>query len=62
MSKKNTQKQIQIIEPDDDITYGKLLLHNTGLEVVQAIVDEISNSVRHIPRLDYGKYFDRRKK
>lgn len=49
-------------EPEDDVSFGKLLLHNTGLEVLQTTIDELSNSVRAIPRYDYGKFFERKKK
>ena len=60
-----TQKnEIQRIveEPDEDTSFAKILMHNTGLEVIQSMVDELGNSIRHIPRIDYGKYFDRKKK
>tara|TARA_R110001606_G_C14984068_1_gene604801 strand:+ start:194 stop:568 length:375 start_codon:yes stop_codon:yes gene_type:complete len=49
-------------DPGDDSTFANILLHNTGLEMMQTVVDEIGNSIRHIPRLDYGKYFERKKK
>ena len=49
-------------EPEEDVSFGKLLLHNTGLEVLQTTIDELSNSVRAIPRYDYGKFFERKKK
>ena len=49
-------------EPNHDITFSKILMHNTGLEVLQTVVDELSSSIRHIPRLDYGRYFERKKK
>lgn len=60
---KKQNKVAKIIEdPSDDTTFAKILLHNTGLEVLQTMVDELGNSIRHIPRIDYGKYFDRKKK
>lgn len=59
---RKTQIEKIIEEPDDNATFGKILLHNTGLEVMQAVVDELGNSIRHIPRVDYGKYFERKKK
>lgn len=50
------------VEPDENASFGGILLHNTGLEVLQTVVDELGNSIRQIPRIDYGTYFERRKK
>lgn len=60
-TRKNEIQRV-IDEPDDDTSFAKILMHNTGLEVIQSMVDELGNSIRHIPRIDYGKYFERKKK
>lgn len=47
-------------EPSEDDTFLDILRHNASIEAVQAVFDEIANSVRHIPRKTYTK-FRRRK-
>jgi len=61
-SSKPTNVKRTVDEPEEGDTFAKILLHNTGLEVIQTMVDELGNSIRHIPRVDYGKYFERKKK
>lgn len=61
-SRQKNEIQRIVEDPEDGVSFGKILMHNTGVEVLQSIVDELSNSIRHVPRMDYGKYFDRKKK
>ena len=55
--------EIQVFtEPEEKDTYWSVLSHNAGLEAVQAMFDELSNSVRHIPRKSYNQLWKRPKK
>ena len=47
-------------EPSEDDTFLDILRHNASIEAVQAVFDELSNSIRHIPRRTYTNF--RRKK
>lgn len=58
---KQTETQV-FTEPGDKDTYWSVLSHNAGLEAVQAMFDELSNSVRHIPRKSYSELWKRPKK
>ena len=45
----------------DEDTFFSVLTHNASLEALQSVFDELSNSVRNIPRKSY-KYLWTRKK
>ena len=42
------KETIVVVESDNEDTYGTVLMHNAGLEAVQAMVDELSNSIKSI--------------
>ena len=48
--------------PENNDTYGSVLIYNASIEAIQAITDEISSSVRHIPRKTYRGLWKRDKK
>lgn len=58
-SSKTKSKTIEE-DPSEDDTFLDILRHNASIEAVQAVFDEIANSVRHIPRKTYSNF--RRKK
>ena len=49
------------IEEDSDATFTGALVHNASIEALQAMVDELSNSIRHIPRKSYKNTWKRKK-
>ena len=50
-----------VIEEDDDATFTGALVHNASIEAMQAMVDELANSIRHIPRKSYKNTWKRKK-
>ena len=55
------QKAEIIVEPETEDSYFSVLAYNSALEAIQAMADELSNSVRHVPRKSYGPIFNRKK-
>jgi uncharacterized membrane protein YqiK len=56
------QEPTIIIEPEENDSYFSVLTYNSAIEAVQAMADELSNSIRYIPRKGYGNIFNRKKK
>lgn len=54
------KEEVAIIE-DDDCTFTSALMHNASIEAMQAMVDELANSIRHIPRKSYKNTWKRKK-
>lgn len=42
-------------------TFTSILMHNASLEALQAIVDELGNSIKQIPRKSYTNLYKRKK-
>jgi len=49
------------IDEDDEVSFTGALVHNASIEAMQAMVDELSNSIRHIPRKSYKNTWKRKK-
>ena len=57
----STKKPDVVIEEDDDASFTGALVHNASIEAMQAMVDELANSIRHIPRKSYKNTWKRKK-
>lgn len=60
ITKKQEHKIIQVDAEEED-TFTSVLMHNVSLEAVQAMVDELSNSIKEIPRKSYKNLWKRKK-
>lgn len=64
MQHKHSTTKNQVVsttEAEDEDTYLSVLSHNAGIEAIQAIFDELANSVRHVPRKTYTNIWRRKK-
>lgn len=52
--------EVAIVE-EDGISFTDALMHNASIEAMQAMVDELANSIRHIPRKSYKNTWKRSK-
>ena len=59
---KSHKEPVVIIDAEEEDTFLGALAYNAGLEAAQAMAEELSNSIRHIPRKGYNGVFKRRKK
>lgn len=50
-----------VIDESEDTTFTEALMHNASIEAIQAMVDELSNSIKHIPRKSYKNAWKRKK-
>lgn len=48
-------------DPDENDTWSSVLMFNASIEMAQAMVDELSESVRAVPRKSYNKLWTRKK-
>ena len=62
IQRSKANQKITIIEADEQDTFQSTLAHNAALEAMQAVVDEVANSIRHIPRKSYNNLWKRNKK
>ena len=58
---KNKNNTPTTIEEDNEVSFTGALVHNASIEAMQAMVDELSNSIRHIPRKSYKNTWKRKK-
>lgn len=58
--RKQEHKVVQV-EAEEEDTFTSVLMHNASLEAVQAMVDELSNSIKEIPRKSYKNLWKRKK-
>ena len=60
--KSKSRTEVITAEAEEDDTFMSILMHNAGLEAMQSMVDELGNSIRHIPRKSYNSIWKRTKR